>query len=87
MSEDDVFDRLRRVPFRPLFIDILDPIVLGCDIVPEARKERIEAAGWDYDEFVTVFYSEMSAGHITGSATRLADPEWRKSFLSLPAIF
>lgn len=37
MTEDDTFNSLRRVPFRRVFISILDPMELGNDIVPEDR--------------------------------------------------
>lgn len=87
MSEEDTFKRLRRTPFRPLFIKILDPIKLGGDIVPKDRTHILEQEGWEYNEFLDVMWDEMSKGNINGSATMLSDPEWRKEFLSKEPIY
>ena len=85
-TEENTFNRLRRIPFRPLFISILDPVMLGYNIVPEDRYPRIQEAGWTREEFDKVFLEELGNGNITGSVTVLQGQEWREKFLKLPPI-
>jgi len=87
MSENDTFNRLRRDPFRKLFIETLDPMLVGEDIVPENRKKMIEDAGWTWEEFNQVVANEMLAENITGSVTELSSPVWRAKFLKLEPIY
>ena len=85
-TEEDTFNRLRRIPFRQVFISILDPVMLGDSIVPEDRYPRIQEAGWTREEFEEVLLDEISNGNITGSVTVLQKQDWREKFLTLPPI-
>jgi hypothetical protein len=80
-TEDDTFNVLRRVPFREVFISILDPCVWGEDIVPEDRHPKIREAGWEVDEFMSMVLSEMSKETITCDTVRLESPRWREHYL------
>ena len=87
MTEDDTFNRLKRTPFRELFVSLLDPIKLGMDIIPANRNSAIVAAGWTVDEFRDVMYSELVKGNITNNATIIATVEWRAEFLKKEKIY
>jgi len=87
ITEEDTFNRLRRRPFRELFIEVLDPIILGDDIIPENRRPRIEEAGWNFEAFISVMLSEIDKENITGDASTLMNPVWRAKFLKLPSVY
>lgn len=87
MTEDDTFNRLKRVPFRELFISILDPVTPGDFIIPKNRYPRIIEAGWTIEEFEEIVSEELSKGNVVGSVTLVTSQDWRDEFLKLEPIY
>lgn len=87
MTEEDTFNRLKRTPFRELFVSLIDPIILGMDIIPADRNFAIVAAGWTVDDFRDVLFSELMNGNISNNASLLVTMEWREEFLKKEKIY
>lgn len=87
LKEEDTCNALRRVPFRVLFVSLLDPIILGQAIIPEDRLDRIIEAGWTKEEFDQVLQEEIQKGNITGSVAVLQSKNWRNTFLKKTPIY
>jgi hypothetical protein len=87
LTEEDTFNALRRVPFRVLFVSILDPVSLGKSIVPEDRTSSIIQAGWTREEFDEIVSEEMSKGNITGDISQLRSKSWRQELLGKEPIY
>lgn len=81
MTEDDTFNSLRRVPFRRVFISILDPIELGNDIVPEDKYPVIVNAGWDINDFLGIVREEIRTGVSLGDIGMMRSEQWREKYL------
>lgn len=85
MTEDDTFRRLKREPFRKVFVACLDRVSLGDDIAIKHRL-LIEESGWSVDEFRTKLYNEIIAKRITMDVAIVTDGEWQRKYLATGAI-
>lgn len=85
MNEDDTFRRLARVPFRQVFVECVQGITLGDDVIAKNWK-LIESSGWAPEEFRSKMLSEMIAKRITLDAAIVTDGEWQKEYLKSGAI-
>ena len=85
MTEDDTFNRLRRDPFRNVFIACLDGVTLGEDIC-ERRQQLIVDSGWTVGEFRTMLYNEIIAQRIKMDIAIVSDREWQMKYLETGAV-
>lgn len=80
-TEEDTFNALRRVPFRQVFISILDPMELGNDIVPRDRYPAIINAGWNINDFLGIVFKEIRTGTALGDIGMMRTEKWREEYL------
>lgn len=85
MTEEDTFNRLRRDPFRRVFIACMADVTLGDDII-DKHKQLIENSGWSVDEFRNKLYNEISAGRIQMDISIVTEREWQRQYLETGAV-
>jgi hypothetical protein len=80
MTEQDVFDALRRDPFRQVLVKCFDRAELGRDLFTGCQ-DIIYSAGWTLTELEEILSSEMDKKNIKLNITSIRDANAQKNFL------
>ena len=79
-TEEDTFLRLKREPFRKVFVECIKGVALGDDVIHKNWR-LIENSGWVVSEFRDRMHNEILARRLELAVAIINDSDWQREYL------